>query len=125
MSTSAVASRRDERLDAVFHALADGTRRRILQRLGRGRATVGEVAAPFTITLAAVSKHLDVLEGAGLIARERDGRFQQCRLQASGADDARRFLADYSAFWGDTLDALADWVEDAPAPSRAAKARRR
>jgi DNA-binding transcriptional ArsR family regulator len=104
-------TKRDERLDAVFHALADGTRRRLVDRLARGPRSVGELAEPFAISLAAVSKHLDVLEDAGIVRRERDGRFQRCTLVPDGFDAARDFIDHYRAFWEGTLDGLADFVE--------------
>jgi DNA-binding transcriptional ArsR family regulator len=116
----AVAKRKDERLDAVFHALADTTRRRIVNRLARGPASVGELADPFTISLAAISKHLDVLEDAGVVRREREGRFQRCRLAPEALDEVSKFIEHYRSFWNDTLEQLAEYLEgDAPrAPRR-------
>jgi DNA-binding transcriptional ArsR family regulator len=104
-------STREARLDAVFHALSDGTRRKIVHRLSRGPSSVSELAAPFAISLAAVSKHLDVLEEAGVVRRERDGRFQRCSLRADAFDVARDFIERYRPFWEGTLDQLADYVE--------------
>src|SRR5687768_11053549 len=104
MSTTSSARRKEERLDAVFHALADTTRRRILTILSRGPTSVGELAAPFSMSLAAVSKHIDVLEEAGIVARARDGRFQRCRLEPDGLDEASAFVEHYRSFWNDTLD---------------------
>ena len=121
MSSARAKALKDERLNAVFHALADATRRRIVERLARGPGSVGELAAPFAISLAAVSKHLDVLEGAGLVHREREGRFQRCHLTPDVLDDANEFIERYRAFWSDTLDQLADYVEGA---ERAASRRR-
>lgn len=117
---------KDERLDTVFHALADGTRRQLVDRLSHGPASVSELAAPFSISLAAISKHLDVLEGAGMVLRERDGRFQRCRLTPEALDEARAFIDHYRPFWEATLDQLARHVEpsDPPPPRpRAGKAR--
>jgi DNA-binding transcriptional ArsR family regulator len=111
MSSTRAAARKDERLDAVFHALSDTTRRRIVARLARGPECVGELAAPFSISFAAVSKHLDVLEGAGLLRRQRDGRFQRCHLTPRGLDGANEFIEHYRSFWTDTLDQLAEYVE--------------
>jgi len=102
---------REERLDAVFHALADTTRRRIVRRLAKGPTSVGEIAAPFSMSLAAVSKHLDVLEDAGVVVRERDGRFQRCRLAPRALDEASVFVDRYRSFWDDNLDALAEYLE--------------
>lgn len=121
-----IASRRktrafdDERLDAVFSALADPTRRRILARLARGSASVNELADPFAMTLPAVSKHLRVLERAGLLRRERDGWYHRCHLESRPLEDASKFLACYQPFWETTLDQLARYVE-APRGKRSAK----
>ena len=119
MSISRAAAKKDAQLDAVFHALADGTRRRLVAGLARGPVSVGELAAPFEISLPAVSKHLDVLERAGLIRRERDGRFLRCHLSAEPLDDARAFIDEYRSFWQTSLDQLAEYVE---APSQASLA---
>lgn len=108
---STVARKKDERLDAVFHALADGTRRRLVDRLARGPCSVSELAAPFSISLAAISKHLGVLETAGIVRRDREGRFQRCTLEADAFDDARDFIQRYRSFWEGTLDELAGFVE--------------
>jgi DNA-binding transcriptional ArsR family regulator len=110
MST-AKSSKKDHRLDAVFHALSDSTRRRIVAGLSRGPVSVSELAAPFVISLPAVSKHLDVLERAGLVRRERDGRFQRCHLVAAPLDDASAFIERYRSFWQGTLEQLAEFVE--------------
>lgn len=99
------------RLTAVFSALADPTRRRILTRLTRSPASVGEVARPLAMSLPAVSKHLDVLEAAGLLRRERDGRVQRCHLEASPFEDAALFIERYRRFWDDKLERLARYVE--------------
>ncbi len=111
MSRAATA---DARLDAVFTALADPTRRRIVARLARGSATVGEIAEPFAISLPAISKHLDVLGRAGLVQREREGRFQRCTLDARALDPAAELIARYRDFWEDALERLARYVEDDP-----------
>jgi DNA-binding transcriptional ArsR family regulator len=109
--SSSSAARRDERLNSVFHALADTTRRRIVDRLSRGQSSVGELAAPFSISLAAISKHLDVLENAGVVRREREGRFQRCRLAPEALDEAGQFIQHYQAFWENNLDQLAKYME--------------
>ena len=93
----------------VFAALADPTRRAIVERLIRGHATVGELAEPFAMSLAAVSKHVKVLERAGLVSQERDGRLRRCRLEPAPLRDADAFLARYRPFWTSSLDALAEW----------------
>lgn len=102
---------REDKLDAVFSALGDPTRRRILTRLARGPASITELAEPFTMTLPAVSKHLRVLERAGLLRREREGWYQRCYLQAGPLESAALFLARYRPFWERTLDELARYVE--------------
>ena len=98
-------------LDRTFAALADPTRRAILARLTGGQASVGELAAPFDMSLPAVSKHLKVLEGAGLIERRRDGRTHYCRVNAAPLRDADEWLARYRAFWEGSLDSLAQFLE--------------
>jgi DNA-binding transcriptional ArsR family regulator len=103
----------DERLDAVFSALSDPTRRRIIARLSQGPASVGELAEPFAMSLPAVSKHLSVLERAGLLRRERDGRIHRCQLDAQPLEAASQFIESYRTFWENSLDQLAEYLEDA------------
>jgi DNA-binding transcriptional ArsR family regulator len=105
------AAANDERLDAVFSALGDPTRRRILTRLARGPASITELAEPFAMTLPAVSKHLRVLERAGLLRREREGWYHRCYLEPRPLETAASFLARYRPFWERTLDELARYVE--------------
>ena len=93
-------------LDQTFHALADPTRRAILSRLRGGPATVSVLAAPFPISLAAVSKHVGVLERAGLLEREARGRERVCHLRAGPLRDAAAFAFDYRGLWESRLDAL-------------------
>jgi DNA-binding transcriptional ArsR family regulator len=118
MKSTATAQRGadDERLDLVFGALSDRTRRAILGRLARAPASVGELAEPFAMSFSAVSKHLQVLERAGLVEREVDGRMRRCSLNAEPLRDAEQWIAYYRAFWDDTLDALAAYVEEGEAP---------
>lgn len=118
MSSARAASQSNQRLDGVFHALADTTRRQLVSRLSRGPTCVSELAAPFSVSLAAVSKHLDVLERAGLVRRERAGRFQRCHLNPEPLDDASRFIELYRTFWEGTLDQLAAYVEEAEQPAK-------
>jgi len=106
MSTRAAAAAREAKLDDVFSALADTTRRRILARLAEGPVTITELAAPFEMTLPAVSKHLRVLERAGLMRRERDGWYHHCHLETAPLESAVAVLAKYRPFWEGTLDAL-------------------
>jgi DNA-binding transcriptional ArsR family regulator len=100
-------------LDATFGALADPTRRAILARLALGEAMVTELAEPFAMSLPAISKHLRVLESAGLLERQIDGRVHRCRLAAEPLKDASAWIAQYRAFWETQLDALATYLEKA------------
>lgn len=93
-------------LDPVFHALGDTTRRRMLRDLAGGERTVGQLAEPFAISLAAASKHIKVLENAGLIRREVRGRTHLCRLDPGPLATAHEWLSFYERFWTDRLDAL-------------------
>src|SRR5258706_1808185 len=95
-------------LDQTFAALADPTRRAILARLASGEATVNELAAPFRISLPAISRHLKVLEQAQLIDRERDGPFRRCRLRADRLAAASEWLRFYERFWSESFDRLAE-----------------
>src|SRR5262245_40956966 len=122
MSSRTAAARKDERLNAVFHALADTTRRRIVAELARGPSSVGDLAAPFSISLAAISKHIDVLEDAGVVARAREGRFQRCHLEPHALDEASSFIEYYRSFWTDTLDGLAEHLEGTRAAGTGARA---
>lgn len=99
------------RLDGVFGVLADPTRRAILERLAGGEVTVTELAAPFPWSLPAISKHLRVLEGAGLIVRRRNGRRRLCRITPAAMDDAAEWIDHYRRFWDARLDALAETLE--------------
>lgn len=93
-------------LDSVFHALGDATRRRMLRDLAAGERTVGELAAPAAMSLAAASKHIQALERAGLIHREVRGRTHWCRLAPGRLAAAHRWLGFYERFWTDRLDVL-------------------
>ena len=99
------------RLDRTFAALADPTRRAILARLSRGEATVGELARPFRVSRPAISKHLRVLERAGLVRRERDGRVSRCELDAEPLRDANQWVERYRVYWEERLDSLSRLVE--------------
>ena len=101
-----------DQLSATFAALADPTRRAILDRLSRGDATVSELAEPFTISLPAVSKHLKVLERAGLIRRSRDARWRPCALDAQPLSEAARWVERYRRFWSASFDRLDDYLEE-------------
>lgn len=93
-------------MNAVFHALGDATRRQMLQALSGGARSVGELAEPFSISLAAASKHIKALEGAGLIRREVRGRTHLCRLEPGPLAGAHEWLGVYERFWTDRLDRL-------------------
>jgi DNA-binding transcriptional ArsR family regulator len=99
------------RLDRTFGALADETRRAILSRLAHGDATVGELARPFRVSRPAISKHLRVLERAGLVQRGREGRISRCVLDAGGMREAAEWVDRYRAFWEGRLDALSRYLE--------------
>jgi len=98
-------------LDATFSALADPTRRAILARLAQGEAPVTELAAPFDMSLPAVSKHLKVLEKAGLIARSRSAQRRPCRLEVGPLRDAMNWIDGYRRFWEGSLDHLDDYLK--------------
>jgi DNA-binding transcriptional ArsR family regulator len=119
MSSNALNTREGQRLDAVFAALSDPTRRRILSRLRKGAATVGELAEPFSMSLPAVSKHLRVLEQAGLLRREIEGRVHRCHLDTRPLEEAGAFIERTRAFWDEKLDQLARYLEgDGPRKRR-------
>jgi DNA-binding transcriptional ArsR family regulator len=100
-----------DQLDLTFAALADPTRRAILARLSEGESTVGDLARPFEISRPAISKHLRVLERAGLVRRARDGRLSRCGLDATPMRDAAEWVEEYRKFWESQLDALARFLE--------------
>src|SRR2546421_4487181 len=101
----------DEQLDITFAALADRTRRAILARLASGEATVNELARPFSISLQAVSKHLKVLERAGLITRGRDAQWRPARLEPTPLEDASAWIDENRQAWEARVDALGGVVE--------------
>ena len=98
-------------LDLVFRALGDPTRRALLARLAERPAMVTELAQPFAISLPAVSRHIRVLERAGLVARTVDGRVHHCSLSATPLKDVEKWLHQYRRFWEGTLESLARYVE--------------
>jgi DNA-binding transcriptional ArsR family regulator len=101
-----------DELSTTFAALADPTRRAILARLAQGEATVNELAEPFPITLQAVSKHLKVLERAGLITRGRSAQLRPSRLHGEALKQAADWLADYQGFWDDRFDRLDEHLRE-------------
>jgi DNA-binding transcriptional ArsR family regulator len=96
----------DDPLSTTFAALADPTRRAILERLAQGDATVGELAEPFRMTMPAISKHLSVLERAGLITKSRDGQRRNCRITANPLRNATSWLNEYRRHWEANLESL-------------------
>ena len=108
--------KRSAKLDATFAALADPTRRAILARLARRDTSVGELARPFDISLPAVSRHLRVLERAGLLTQDRQGRVRLCRLRAAPMRTAADWIDRYRGFWTRQLDALAEHFQKTPPP---------
>jgi DNA-binding transcriptional ArsR family regulator len=107
----------ESQLDATFAALADSTRRSILATLAHGEATVNELAAPFDMSLPAISKHLKVLERAGLISRGRNGQFRPCRLEADGLDVATDWIEHNRQIWTERFDKLSAHLRDLQSPS--------
>jgi DNA-binding transcriptional ArsR family regulator len=110
-------------LDVVFQALSDNTRRRMLRNLSVQPRSVGELAAPFHISLAAASKHIKVLERAGLVQRRIQGRTHLCQLHAQALAEAERWLQHYQPFWSERLDALETALHAEPIEPPKGKAR--
>ena len=106
-----IAALTEDRLDRVFHALSNRTRRALLKRLAEGAAKVTDLAEPFGVSLNAISKHLIVLEDAGLIRRTIEGRIHRCALEAGPMATADEWLGAYEKFWTAQLDRFADYVE--------------
>ncbi len=100
-----------DQLSRTFAALADPTRRAMLARLSEGEATVGQLAEPFAMSFAAVSKHLRVLETAGLVSRGRDAQYRPARLDARPLAAASDWIGDYAKFWADSFDALGSYLD--------------
>src|SRR5256885_12780828 len=101
-----------DQLSTTFAALADPTRRSILARLSKGEATVNELAEPFDISLPAISKHLKVLERAGLIARSRSAQWRPCRLRAEPLSEASAWIQQYREFWEGSFDRLEEHLRE-------------
>jgi DNA-binding transcriptional ArsR family regulator len=100
-----------DRLSATFAALADPTRRAILARLSQGQASVTELAEPFDMTMPAITKHLKVLEGAGLVTRAREAQWRPCHLNPAPLKDANAWIEDYRKLWEKRLDRLASYLD--------------
>lgn len=103
---------KEDALSATFAALADPTRRAILARLAAGEATVGELAEPFAMSLPAISKHLKVLEQAGLITKGRQRQWRPCRLDAAPLRGAAEWIDQYRRFWTESFDRLDEYLRD-------------
>jgi DNA-binding transcriptional ArsR family regulator len=101
-----------DRLSVTFAAIADPTRRSILARLSRGEASVNELAKPFKVSLPAISKHLKVLENAGLIERSRVAQSRPCRIRAKPLKDAASWIERYRKFWDESFDRLDDYLKE-------------
>jgi DNA-binding transcriptional ArsR family regulator len=106
-----VVNQADSSLDAVFAALADPTRRAIVMRLAQGDASAGELAQPFAISAPAISRHLRVLESAGLLVRRREGRVHRCELSSDSLRDALAWIVRHGRFWDEQLDSLGHFLE--------------
>jgi len=111
----------NDRLSSTFAALADPTRRAILARLISGETTVTELAEPFAMTLPAVTKHLKVLENAGLITRAREAQWRPCKLQAGPLKDVARWIEEYRQHWEQRLDRLDAYLQELQAQESATK----
>lgn len=111
-----------DRLSATFHALSDPTRRAILSRLSEGEATVNQLAAPFSMSLPAVSKHLKVLERAQLITRGREAQWRPCKLEAAPLREADDWIEQYRAMWEARFDRLDVYLQELQAKSAVSKA---
>ena len=101
-----------DRLSVIFGALADPTRREILARLSRGQAGVQEIAAPFRMTLPAISKHLKVLERAKLIRRGKDKQWRPCELEAAPLKEVSDWVSEYRQFWEESFDRLDEYLKE-------------
>ncbi len=107
-----------EQLDRVFGALADPTRRAILARLAEGEATVNELAAPFALKLPTVSKHLKVLQRAGLVSQGRKAQWRPCRLETAPLHEAANWMEDYRRFWDESYHRLNDYLHELQAQAQ-------
>ncbi|HEY9627168.1 MAG TPA: metalloregulator ArsR/SmtB family transcription factor [Coleofasciculaceae cyanobacterium] len=112
MSPVPEVSLKEHQLNLTFAALADPTRRAILAHLSQGEASVTELAQPFDISLPAISKHLKVLERAGLITRSREAQWRPCQLEANPLKDVDQWLEQYRQFWEQSFDRLDDYLQE-------------
>src|SRR5580704_9110400 len=112
-------------LSSTLFAIADPTRRGLLARLAKGEATVGELAEPYTMSLAAISKHLKVLEGAGLISRGREAQWRPCRLEAEPLKAVADWVGDYRRLWERNLESLDQYLKTMQRETMQRKTRRK
>lgn len=112
---------RSEQLDETFFALSDPTRREILSRMAGGEMTVAELADPFEMSAPAISKHLRVLEKAGLLEQHKDGRIRRCRLVAAPLKNAAQWVEQYRQFWEDRLDSLDQYLAEIQSTEKPSK----
>lgn len=110
-----------DQLSMTFAALADPTRRAILERLAQGEATVNELAEPFSLSLPTVSKHLKVLQQAGLVSQSRRAQWRPCRLEAAPLHDIANWVEDYRRFWTESYDRLDDYLQELQAQGKEQK----
>jgi DNA-binding transcriptional ArsR family regulator len=108
----------NDRLSITFAALADPTRRAILARLSEGEASVSELAAPFDMSMPGISKHLKVLERAGLIARGREAQWRPCKLEAGPLKDVSHWVEHYRQFWEESFDRLDEYLRELKAKKK-------
>ena len=120
-----LASATHDPLSATFSALADPTRRAILARLATGETSVSKLAEPFEMSMPAVSKHLKVLERAGLITRGRDAQTRPCRLEAGPLKDVSDFVGTYRRFWEESFDRLDEYLAELTAAKKTTKERKK
>lgn len=118
MNHSTHTTTHSDQLSLTFAALADPTRRAMLTRLGQGPATVTELAKPFKISAPAISKHIKVLEKAGLITREKEAQWRRCRIEAQRLREANEFIEKYRKFWEDSFDRLEVYLKKLQAHQR-------
>jgi DNA-binding transcriptional ArsR family regulator len=123
MHMGAAAALSEEELDAAFAALADGTRRAIVARLAVGEASVLELAQPFAMSQPAISKHLKVLERAGLITRSRDAQRRPCRLEPQRLQQVAEWLGGYRKFWEESYDRLDEYLKELQTKPKQEKSR--
>ncbi len=107
-----------EHLNLTFAALADPTRRRILEELANGERCVTDLARPHAMSLPAISKHLKVLEGAGLVSRQKEGRVHSLKLEAAPMKQAQQWIEEYRRFWEENFDRLGDYLKQLQTPEK-------